>query len=269
MRYEIYIDVLFFTNFMMDSLILLSVRKILKYQVPTWRVLLGSAVGAGITCLVTVIPMPVFVKMTLVFFLISLVMIRIGLSVNTWKEFGKALGVLYLSAFLMGGILQALYPYMCTGKLFFATAVGSYVILTGGWKLLLRIQSMQKKVCKVRLVTGQKTYEIQALVDTGNRLTDPLSREPIHVIDREIARQIGVGSVTEIGKETCECKFSKFRYIPYRTVSGTGVMPIFRIEKMCVRAEQECWVTKPILGICGEILSDNGEYQMILNADIL
>lgn len=269
MRYEIYIDVLFFTNFMMDSLVLLSVRKVLKYQVPTWRVFLGSAVGAGITCLVIVLPIPVFVKAGPVFLGISLVMIKIGLSVNTWKEFGKAVGVLYLSAFLMGGILQALYPYMRTGKLFFATAVGSYVILTGGWKFLLRIKSMQKKVCEVLLVTGQKKCEIQALVDTGNRLTDPISREPVHVIDRETARQIGVGSVTEAGKETEECELSTLRFIPYRTVSGTGVMPIFRIEKMCIRTEQECWVTKPILGICGEILSDNGEYQMILNADIL
>lgn len=256
MYYEVYIDILFLTNFMMDFLLLLTVRQILKYRVPVWRVLLGSALGAGMTCLIVVLPLPGISRLILNFLGISTVMLITGLAVYTLREWGKAMGVLFVSAFLEGGILQAFYPYLRTGSLFFAAAVVSGIVINGCWKMLLCIRNNRRRICEVTLFFGGETRTFQALIDTGNRLVDPVTKEPVHVMDGKTAGTIGVKNM------------QTFRYLPYSTVSGSGVMPVMRIEKMCVRAEREQWIQKPVIGICKELISGNEEYQMILNADI-
>ena len=38
---------------------------------------------------------------------------------------------------------------------------------------------------------------------------------------------------------------------------------------MCIHTGKECWVEKPLIGICEEDSFTNGEYQMILNPAIL
>ena len=55
---EVYIDVMFLTNFMMDSLVLLSVKGLMKKQGNTGWVFVAGAFGAGISCvLMTWLPM--------------------------------------------------------------------------------------------------------------------------------------------------------------------------------------------------------------------
>lgn len=257
MHYEVYIDVLFFTNFMMDSLLLMTVRGVLKYRVPIWRVFLGSAAGAALSCMLLLIPLPGIVKAVTGFFGISTVMLICGLGVHTLCEWGKAIGLLFVSAFMLGGILQILRPRFQAGIIFFAAALAAYAVLTACWKLILQIQKDRRRKCEVILYSGEESHCVEALIDTGNRLRDPLSKEPVHVIDKRTAKALGD-----------EC-MNTMRYIPYRTVNGTGVMPIIRMEKMCVKGEQELLVERPILGICEEMVSEYEEYQMILNADIL
>ena len=49
MYYELYIDVLFLENFMMDSLLLLAVKRMMRSPSAYGRVFLGAALGSGLT----------------------------------------------------------------------------------------------------------------------------------------------------------------------------------------------------------------------------
>ena len=51
MYYELYIDVLFLENFMMDSLLILAVNRILKCGRAYGRIFLGGALGLTIVLL--------------------------------------------------------------------------------------------------------------------------------------------------------------------------------------------------------------------------
>ena len=84
--------------------------------------------------------------------------------------------------------------------------------------------------------------QIHALLDTGNSLCDPVTGKPVCILGK---RQAG-----EILKEK---ELQTLRYIPYCSV-GTekGVLPVIRAEKMCIHTGQECWVEKPLIGICEE-----------------
>ena len=125
MYYELYIDVLFLVNFMMDSLLLLSVNQVLKCPTTRGRIFLGGALGSVLTCAVTVVPMPGVIKLIIFHAVINTFMIKTGLKIKGKKQFWKAFGLLYIAAFLYRGILQAFHPYARAGSLFFAAAVGS------------------------------------------------------------------------------------------------------------------------------------------------
>lgn len=262
MYYELYIDVLFLTNFMMDSLLLLAVKKVMKCPVNNGRVYLGSTIGAILTCLLVVFPLPAILKILVGYVGINCLMIRTGLNLQWGRGFWKAFGLLYVAAFLTGGILQALRPWIRTGSIFFAVAVAAYYLLCGIWQCLLRMGRRQAQICEVVLHIGEGTYRVRALVDTGNGLTDPLSGEPVSVLDSDCAGQI-------FGEER---ENTGIRYIPYCTVGGEGVMPVFRAEQMEVclmEGDEKIRMQRPVIGICEGKISEREDYQMILNPEIL
>jgi sigma-E processing peptidase SpoIIGA len=259
MYYELYIDVLFLVNFMMDSLLLLSVNQVLKCSTTHGRIFLGGAAGAGLTCIVIAVPMPAVVKLMIFHTIINTIMIKIGLKVKGKRDFWKAFGLLYIASFLFGGILQALYPYVRTGSLFFAAAVGCYYLIKGIWRFLTGQKELHKKICEITLYTSTGKKKVKALIDTGNSLKDNTSKEPVSVVDKALAKSILSNDEVKNG----------FHYIPYRTVGKESIMPVFRIKKMCVHLKEERWVENPIIGVCEEQVSEQDEYQMILNPDLL
>ena len=259
MYYELYIDVLFLVNFMMDSLILLTVNQVLKCPSTHGRIYLGGAVGAGLTCAVIAVPVPGIIKLILFHTTVNTIMIKTGLKVKGKSQFWKAFGLLYVASFLYGGILQALHPYVRAGSLFFAVAVGCYYLIRGIWKLLTRLKTLQEKICEITLYTSAGEQRVKALIDTGNALEDNLSKEPVSVVDKALARSILTDDDMKNG----------FHYIPYRTVGKESIMPVFRIRKMCIHLKEERWVEKPFIGVCEECVSEQEEYQMILNPDLL
>ena len=106
-------------------------NQVLKCPTTHGCIFLGGALGAGLTCAVTAVPMPGVIKLIIFHAVINTFMIKTGLRVKGKKQFWKAFGLLYIAAFLYGGILQALRPYARTGSLFFAAAVGSYYLIRG------------------------------------------------------------------------------------------------------------------------------------------
>lgn len=262
MYYELYIDVFFLINFMMDSLLLLAVKKVLKCPVGNARVFLGGAAEAVLTCVLVSIPLPAVIKLPVYYVGMNSIMLRVGLKIKKRSEFWKAFGLLYVFAFLMGGMMQALRPWLRTGSLFFAAAVPAYYLLCGIWHFMTRARKKNGRICEVVLYMGMEKYRVNALMDTGNELTDPLSGEPVSVIAPACARQM----LKEEGENR------GIRYIPYRTVGGDGVMPVFRTEQMEVflTGEKEGFRIKdPVIGICEGQISEQEEYQMILNPDVL
>ena len=259
MYYELYIDVLFLINFMMDSLVLLSVNQMLKCPTTHGRIFLGGAIGAGATCAVIAMPLPGIIKFVLFHTVINTGMIKIGLRVKGMSSFCKAFVLLYIASFLFGGLLQALHPYIRTGSLFYGTAVGCYYLIKWAWKFLTEMGRMQKKICNITLYTSAGEQHIKALIDTGNGLEDNISKEPVSVVDKKLAKIIFTNEEVQKG----------FHYIAYRTVGKESVMPVFRISKMCIHLEEDRWIETPVIGVCETQVSEQEEYQMILNPDLL
>lgn len=259
MYYELYIDVLFLVNFMMDYILLLIVKKMLKCSATHGNICLGALVGSLLTCIVVILSIPyAFVKFVLFHMFVNTCMIRVGLKIKTIPSFVKALIMLYIGGFLLGGIMEYLRQYVRIGSLFLVVAIVSYYMVLGIWKFVSYIQRWNQSRCKVDLYLNNKVYQVKALIDTGNSLRDPISGQPVSVLEQKIAKKL-----------LEEKKEKNFRYVPYRTIGkSNGVLPVFYIDRMCVQRDADYWVDTPLIGISEEIISAEGEYEMILNPNL-
>lgn len=259
MYYELYIDVLFLVNFMMDYLLLLLLKKMLKCTATHGSILLGAALGSFLTCIIVILPISYAVlKFILFHMIVNVFMIRAGLKIKNMRVFVKAYFLLYIGSFLLGGVLQALRQYVRVGSLFFAIAVGGYFVVSKIWDYITYVQRINQYQCRVDLYLGEKTCHVKGMIDTGNGLRDPHSNQPVSILDRGVARQF-------LGEE----KLSQVRYIPFHSIGKKeGVLLAMQIDRMCVHGEKDLWLEKPLIGISEDSISAEGEYQMILNPNL-
>ena len=258
MYYELYVDVLFCVNFMMDYLLLLIVQKMLKCSATHGSICLGAMIGSLLTCIVIVCPIPyAFVKVLLFHVVVNTCMIRVGLKIRNIRSFVKAIMMLYIGAFLLGGVLGTLQPYIRIGSLFLVVAIAGYYLVLGIWKFVTYVQRWNQCHCEVELHFGGEICRVKGLMDTGNGLMDPVSGSPVSVLDKRTANKL-------LGNET-----KNFRYISYRTIGKEhGLMPVVRIDGIRVCGEKECWIERPLIGISEKEIGSEEEYEMILNPNL-
>ncbi len=259
LHYELYIDLYFFINFVMDYVLLLFVAKLLKYKVSKKRRIAGAVVGALLTCIITVIPIPYeMIKLLLSHGVVNVVMIKVGLKIGWNREFAKAYTLLYISSFLLGGILNAWRQYIRKGSLFFVVALISYVLASQIWEVLLHLLIQHQKLCFVKLEHQGRTLEICAMIDTGNCLHDPVTKKPVSVIGKNTAKELFGEKVTD-----------NFRFISYQSVGKTdGIMPLREVERAYIDVKSGKQIEKLLVAICPEDLWKS-TYEMILNPEVL
>lgn len=262
MQYELYIDVFFLVNFMMDYILLMLLRRMLLCRAAHGRVILGAAVGAAMTCLIVAAPVPwAAVKLILLHGAVNVIMLKAGLCIEWGRPFVRALLFLYIGAFLLGGIISFLRQYIRIGSLFFVLSLGGYLLAYGAYSLLETLVFYNRTHCMAVMYKGQKSCRVKVLIDTGNRLRDQETGKPVSIIEPEAAKALGLSLDGEDG--------GGVRFVPYHSIGKeNGALPLFEIDSMCLMGTKgKVEVQKPLLAVCGgEMGSDR--YGMILNPDI-
>lgn len=275
MTYNLYIDVLFCINFIMDCLLLAVVRRILKVDATALRIILGGALGAVWAVFIAVFPVfPVVLEAAVHYVVISGLMVSVAFRLRSWKEIVKAVLALYLAAVTLGGGMYALYQHTRVGYyvelvirgnaveampvyIFILLAAGTYFGVRCIWLNILEIRKRKSHLFQVVLYYQGKTETVTALMDTGNHLFEPVSHKPVHLITYEACRQL------------CE-SVSNVVYIPFQAVgTKNGLIPGVFLDRMEIEQEGEKkTVDKPLVAICRQPLSPGGEYQMLLHEDL-
>lgn len=89
MQYEVYLDVLFLENMMMDFLILLAVKKVFPCSATYGSLLAGSFTGSLLTCAILFFPCPVWTLLYPAVFPGKSCMTVIGLKTGHFPFFSK------------------------------------------------------------------------------------------------------------------------------------------------------------------------------------
>ena len=111
----------------------------------------------------------------------------------------------------------------------------------------------------MRLCGYEDEIEVNALIETGNSLREPVSGKPVSVVEEEMLGRLSGIKIPE-----------KLKVIPYHSVGkSNGIMEGYEIPEMIIEDEGENlrW-QKVIVGISKNKISANGRYQMILHPDL-
>ncbi|MBR2047158.1 MAG: sigma-E processing peptidase SpoIIGA [Oscillospiraceae bacterium] len=212
----IYLDGVMGLNFLVDWLLLLGVNRLSGFPPALGRTAAAAAVGGGYAgiCLV-----PGFR------FLGNLLWRGISLGLISLTAFGMdrtaaRRGALFVMLSMALGGLALSADSRAVHELLFCAGVLTLLCCTGFRQGMLR-----QRLEVVRLTFRGKTQSIHALVDTGNTLTDPLSGEPVLVVDRQIAREFfGLNPDCLADPSACIRAYPELglRLIPCTTVGGQG-----------------------------------------------
>lgn len=270
---NLYVDVLFCINFIMDFLVLSIVRRWLKYRFSVLRMIAGAGVGAAWAVFAAAFPfLPLWVLTPVTYVLVSSVMTALSFGLKRPAEILKSGVALCFAAAVMSGVMNVLYQHTRAGYYIEQVLMGnSREAVPWAWLLLMSgaawfgirffmglIAEMQKEknhFYEVTMYYRGKEKKITALLDTGNRLYEPMSRNPVHVVTYEAVRDL-CESVTGVV------------YIPFGSVGKSGVMPGIYLDGMEVRqGDQVKKIEKPLVAVCKKCLSTDNSYQMLLHED--
>lgn len=247
MYYELYIDSLFLVSFMLNLILLCLINRMYGRTATRLRLLAAAAYGAGIHCVVFVLPVfALTIRLLLAWALVVTGMIYIAFRCKSIRQFGRMLPAMGGVMVFYGGFYYAVNDYSELINEWLGSGIG--VLLTGiaaykaGVFLIGKLRRPRQYVCKAVLETDMGRIETDALIDTGNLLTDPISKKPVSVLDINSVKILFGGNIPEY-----------YRVVPYTSVGRqNGLLRCFEVPKMCILYQEEERILEKILIACAD-----------------
>ncbi len=260
--YYLYADVYFLINLSINYLLLYMVAYVCRHQVPPWRLVAAAFTGA-LYALGFLFPSLRFIYDGPWLLLFPVTMLGVAFAPVGLRRFARLLGHFYLFAFLMGGAAYTI-SHLCAGAgvlvlqnrplgdwwfyLLLASVTAVFARLVW-WKG--RSFSSEEQFLPVKIAFDGREVQLTGLVDTGNRLTDPVSGLPTVVVEVESARSLFpedqrrafCGAV--LRQDVCESALSSFEddlarrltFVPYSVLGSRGVMLGLRPDHITIEEE--------------------------------
>lgn len=300
--YVVYIDEILLGNFIINFAILWITGRLANLKISFWRLSAGAVLGA-LYSLVLFFSVPDYIFSVFVKMIFSFIMVAVVFAPLNASRFFITLGLFYIISFAFGGIvLGATYFLHSQGLSFnlsnFWAVTGKYlwqgiflalVIIWafGKWGPVLWRKKIVTSIFRIPLTVciGEKVLQVDALLDTGNRLTDPLTGYPVIVIEYEAFKNLLPREMAKVFKETLKgSDFSgilnelsatgwaaRFRVIPFRSVGRTsGILPGFRPDEVKINYDNNYIVVKKvIIGVYSQKLCSESKYQALLHPQLL
>lgn len=230
---KIYIDVVLFVNFIFDLILLMSVNFILRRNKKIYRLILGALFGS-LTML------GLFIKMSTVWlllfkFLVSLIMLFITFGYQDFKYFRKNIIYFYLVSMLLGGgiyFLKGQFSYSNNGLVAKEKSLQvSYVViivisLIIYCKYMLSFKDLKNNYSnyyKCFIYIRSKVIEVNAFLDTGNKLNDPYSNKSIILITKDKLKDVRIRSPI---------------YVPYNSLNNEGLLTCIKADKIVINGKE-------------------------------
>ena len=280
MYYDVYIDVVFLTNLLMDYILLRIVGAVFLRRGKRVRILLAAAVGALFSCLILYIPSDVvFPAKILLHGGCACGMLVLGLGLKKNGLLLKALVTIYLLAFLIGGFMEAAPVKASPSLRFLLVAAGAYMGLSALIYLSDSFRARWKNIYPVTLSYQGNVQSFLGFWDTGNLLVDPIRGEGVFIVKMEVIETMlpkekadRLKHFLENPGEPEDTELSGLcpHFLPYQTVGDKGMMLAVVLEDLCIQTPGEViHVADPVLALAMEPSTLGEEYQVLLNSRIL
>lgn len=247
-----YADILFLVNFSMDYLALYITGKILHRRMTLARTLIASAAG-GIYGVAAVAFGIAGASQIISGIIISALMCAISFPIKKYIDEIKIYAVFWCISAVLGGIMTAIYSFLNSNigditsvsegsitktndKIGFGRLVGlaviAGIIVISLIKLFTASPAASGKSVSLTILLNKKSVNFEALADSGNLLTDPVSGRSVVIVSAEAARGLFDEKTYEILKSGDVAKLpeidrsirNKIRLIPKNTLNEKKIL---------------------------------------------
>lgn len=290
----IYVDIVLLENLCMNYIILFGTAYIIKIKIKQVRIILASLLGAVYAVLAYAEIFPMYASL-ITKTILSICMTYIAFNPKKIKGLIKELIVFYLVSFALGGCAFALLYLVRPQDIFMKDGVyiGTYplkIALLGGIVGFI-ITYIAFKIVKTRITKNEIIYkavvnisgkqlEINVLLDTGNMLKDPISGDPVIMIEKNKLNSIFpekiLNNIDKIlggdleSAESLEYR-KRLRFIPFTSVGKqNGMLLGIKADSVTIITDVEEIINKrAIIGIYEKTFSKSGKYSGLIGLDIL
>ena len=254
MKQTIYVDVLISVNLFINYFLLLSVAKILNLKTIKKRLILSAFVGAMYSLIILLPPMNGIFSLVIKLFMSASIVVLAFKWVNRW---------LYLNLSPLFLVVATFLAYLAIRLMNKITGCQNHLNLD--YDILVKF--------------NEKTLTLKAKVDTGNTLREPFSGLPVIVAQYKFIENMVPQPIKEyfcaLNKSDSDKdflyntqKFKNFRLIPYKTISGTGILPAFKPTYIKILSKNQNIKKEAYIAVCGEKIF-NEEFQALINYELI
>lgn len=264
---EVYVDVIFFQNFVVDIFLLMVASKVLRKKISSCRIILSGILG-GLYSLVMIFPSLNFFSYIPFQFLFLYMIMKISFRKSNVIFKIKGIIVYLIGAFILSGLCVALsmnkYYISVSGGFKMTDYSVKYLILSIMIVYIIysRLSSYLRErafitnfIYDIEFFKDNAKYVIRGFLDTGNELREPITNLPCIIVEENFV---------EITSD------KNLYYIPYKAIGYTGKLKGFVGEKVRIREQGGAWRdVDAIICPCNELLSRDGDFNALLSRGII
>ncbi len=258
----IYIDVLLFTNILIDYCILSLSKKFLHINTKEFRLILGAIAGALFSLTIFLPSVNTFSSL-FIKLICSITMCFISFGYRNIKQYIKCISCVFFFTVVFCAMMIAFYQLVKPNKMavvndniyFQIDAVLLIVLSVVIYIVIILLQkilggNISDALVHLKVTIENKEYSCIGKIDTGCTLTEPFSNSPVIIMEKYL-----LDGVSE----------QKKRIIPYRVLGGDGIIYAVKAQKVSIDKKE---ITKDIyIGIFeGRI---DPCFQAIINHNII
>ena len=290
-----YLDLIILENLCMNYLILYTTGKLLNRDIKKMRIFVGSLIGALYVFSLYIDVSNLALNISKI--IMAFALIKIGFNSKSVKYIIKEVAVFFMISFVFSGcalgFIHFMKPkviYIVNGviiggeyifELLMISAVISFLLIKVSMRLIKLKQKLSKAdmICKIEIGLDSKSITLNALLDTGNLLTDPITKDPVIIVERnKMINLIPQGEFYKIdnllgGDEFFECDSynARLRAIPYVSVGNkNGIMVAYKVDFVKVEYQDEInEIDNVLIGIYNDTLTKNNKYSALIGLQIL
>lgn len=298
METYVYADVILLENLIMNYLILWSTARLTRYNYSKVKLVIASVLGS-VYAVLSYFPGYSYLFSFFMKILFSILIVIVAYTPVHFHLLLKLTGIFYIVSFIFGGAAFGLF-YFINGlnltsngisfirdfpiKILAVAVIAAYFTVKYSWDYIQHRIRRERLIIKVEIVFDKKRLSLDALVDTGNSLRDPITNVPVMITDlsmikellpediQKIFEQSGENDLNAIAEIMSISKWAaRFRIIPFKSLGRENGMLIgFRPDEITIfDSDRRIQLNSIIIAIYRKSLSKDGEYSALIHPEML
>lgn len=238
---KIYLDLVFFINYVYDFLILLSVSILLKRIVNLKRIFIASLIGS-----LSIITL--FISLDGIYLLLLKIILSVIMVLVTFGKNGYLTNLFYfyIITIILGGSSYLIEGNNTTVNLVLMFLIGPiivYLYILNNKRIKLELST----IYDVILIDCDNTIKLRGILDTGNNIKCPLTNLPVIMVS-----------------DALKIREDNIFLVPYQTINSEGVLNCYKIDEVLVNGKRvKCLISKTPNINSNEVLLNNLMREMI------